>query len=304
MWWLAPSALIPSGGLKLFMGSGRFFPMEAPESPRVTRKAVLLRTGPDPRGFLSRYLLALTPLVILAASVIVTGMMRAYITGTFSSALSGPAQALLPGMGDLMEMAILLTAPVSLYLTFVIIGWRAHSLEMWTGSALAMGLAGLAGYLLFTTSPDVGVSPALDLLYWIAYLTAPASLIAVILVLGFVEQYRRSISYTIAREGLVLQGGLFRKKEHLLPWHHIGGLVMEQGFLGKRLGTGTIIPLVTGNPGATGGASGKEPSRSPLDCLSGIREPALVMEFLRELVARSRGADEELTPLAEDPEGR
>lgn len=265
--------------------------MEAPERPPGDRKAVLLRTGPDPKGFLSRYLLALTPLVLFGVSVIATAMMRGFLTGSFSSAMNSPLRGLLAGMEDLMEMTVLLTAPVGVYFTFVLIGLRVRSTEMWTGSALALGLSALGGFLLFTLSPDRSVSPSLDLLYWIAYLAGPASLVAVILVLGFTEQYRRSITYTIGREGLILGGGIWKRREHLLPWHQIGSLVLEQGPLEKRLGTGTIVPLVTGGPGSTGRKAGREPSRSPLECLSGIREPDLVMEFLQELISRPANGD-------------
>jgi hypothetical protein len=81
------------------------------------------------------------------------------------------------------------------------------------------------------------------------------------------------------------------RREHLIPWHQIGSLVLEQGPLEKWLRTGTIIPLGTGDPGAGGRKAGREPSRSPLECLSGIREPELVMEFLQEFISRPANGD-------------
>jgi len=262
--------------------------MGAPDQPQAVGKAVILRTGPDPRGFVSRYLLALTPLVLCLVSVILTSLMRGFLGGSFTPAMSGPAGSLLAGMGDLMEMGILLIAPVGVYLIFVILGWEIRSTEMWAGSILALGLSSLAGLLVTILAPDMSLSPALDYLYWIAYLIAPVSLVVVILVLGFTEQFRRSISYNITREGLVLRGGIWKQKEHIFPWNQIGELIMEQNPVGKFLGTGTIIPLGRGGAAAGGGTVWGEISRSPLDCIFGVREPVLLMEFLRELISRSR----------------
>jgi hypothetical protein len=267
--------------------------MVAPERPPVTRKALVLRTGPHPAGFLSRYLFAFTPLVLFMVSFILTGLMRGLLGGSFTSAMQGPAGAVLAGMADLMEVSILLAAPVGIYLTFVLIGWMIGSTEMWEGSALALGLATVGGIVLVTISPETSLNRVLDLLYWVAYLAGGASLVTVILVLGFTEQFRRSISYTITREGLFLGGGVFRQQEHMLPWHQIGGLLLEQGLLGKLSGTGTIIPLGKGEAAGEGRKAGKGISRSPLHCLSGVKEPGLIMEFLRELITRPRGEVEE-----------
>jgi len=83
---------------------------------------------------------------------------------------------------------------------------------MWAGSLPTLGLSSLAGFLIVTINPDVSLSPALDLLSWVAYLIVPTSLIVVILVLGFTERFRRSIYYTITGEGLVLGGGVGKRR--------------------------------------------------------------------------------------------
>jgi hypothetical protein len=267
--------------------------MKAPVRAMGAGEAALYETSPDPRGYLFRYLLALTPLVLYAVSVFTAGVMEGYFGG-FSPLVRGQIGALVPGMGDLVEISILLTAPAGIYLTFVIIGWIVRSAEMWAGSALALGLASLAGLILSTVSPDRTLSPALDLLYWIAYLIGFASVAAVIVVLAWIELSRRSIRYIITAGGVILKGGIWKQQENLLPWHQIGRLVMEQNPVEKLLNTGTVIPVGTGNPvpaaGRKGaGKAGEDLSRDPLDCLSGIRDPELVMALLQKLSSESPG---------------
>jgi hypothetical protein len=281
--------------------------MEAPERPVVTRTAVVLQTGPHPAGFLTRYLLAFTPLVLLGVSVIMTGLMRDVVRGSLSPILHGTAGSILAGMGigELIEISILLTAPVGIYLSFVIIGWMIRSTEMWAGSAIALGLGTVWGIALMGISPETSLSQGLELLTWITSLMGPASVVATLMVIAWIDFSRRSTRYTITRENLVLKGGIWRKQEHVLPWHQIGRLVMEQNPVERLFNTGTIIPVAAGSPGPAGrrggglAGAGREISRSPLDCLCGVREPGLVMEFLQELVTRSRETGQE-TPLKEE----
>ncbi|HVN65174.1 MAG TPA: PH domain-containing protein [Methanomicrobiales archaeon] len=258
--------------------------MERQDEDPGARRPVILETGPDPRGFMAHYLLAFTPLVLFLVSVAAAGVMRASV-GAFTASLGAPVRAYLPWMGDVMEISVLLTAPVSLYAIAAIIGWRIRSPEMWAGAALALGLSALAGFLMATFSPDPSLGRALDILYWVSYLIGPVSIIAVILVLGFSEQFRRSIRYSITREDLILRGGIWKKRENRLPWHQIGGFTLEQGMLGKLLGRGTILPLMAGGQGPGSEKAGGMVSRSPLNCLYGVGEPGLVLEFLQELLS-------------------
>jgi hypothetical protein len=278
--------------------------MKAPERAPETRKATVLQMGPQPAGFLSRYLLALTPLVLIGVSVITTGFMQGLLTGSFTSAMQGPAGAVVAGMADIIEITILLIAPVGIYLTFVLIGWMIRSTEIWAGSALALGLATLWGAILVTITPETSLNPVLDLLSWIAYLASPASSAAFIIILAWIELTRRSIRYTITREHLGMKGGIWKSEEHHLPWHQIGGLVMEQSLPEKLTGTGTIIPLEKGENTGRDRKAGKGLFRSPLDCLCGVKEPGLILEFLQELVARSHGAREEPASPSGGPESR
>ncbi|MDD1665469.1 MAG: PH domain-containing protein [Methanomicrobiales archaeon] len=269
------------------------------QPPGAAKKTVILVTSPDPRSYISRYLLAFTPLLLVVISLIATAAIRGFVAG-FPTSIPTPMGSLAQGMGDMVETLILLTAPVGVFLFFVLIGWLGRSTEMWTSSALALGLSGLAGTLLVIFFPEPSMNSILDLLSWIAYLILPASIVAVVVILAWTEMFRRSISYSITNEGIVTGGGVWKRQDHILPHHQIGKLVMEQDPIMRLLHTGTIIPVVTMGPGA--GASkvtanlakaGQDASRHPLDCLYGVRDPEKIMALLEQLILRPAGRGEE-----------
>ena len=281
-------------------------------TPGTGRAPIILETNPDPRGFLSRYLLALTPLFLLILSFIATAGIRWFLS-LFPTGLANQMSNFLPGMGDMVEMTILLASPVGIFTLFVMAGWILRFTEMWTSSALALGLSSLAGFLFVTLSPDTSLNSILDFLYWIAYAMLPASVAAAIIVIVWTEKFRRTIMYTVTGEGVITRGGIWRMQEHMLPHHQIGRLILEQSPLGRRLHTGTIIPVGTAQWGSEMsirglGLSGQkdnvsvglgyakarqEASRSPLDCLYGVRDPEKIMALLQQLVSRPEERGEE-----------
>ncbi len=256
----------------------------------IANKTVILVTNPDPRSFLSKYLLALTPLLLVEISFITIAALYGFMDA-FIPNLSGSMGKFLPGMGDMIDITVLLTAPVSVFLLFVMIGWMMRLTEMWTSSALALGLSSLAGIFLVIFFPVASMSQIMDLLTLIADLILPASVAAVIIVIAWTEKFRRSISYAITNEGVVTRGGVWKRQEHVLPHHQIGRLVMEQDPIMRLLHTGTVIPIVTRGPGVgarkdTGNVAnaGQEASRHPLDCLFGVRDPEKIMALLGQLI--------------------
>jgi uncharacterized membrane protein YdbT with pleckstrin-like domain len=272
---------------------------ESIQAPRKVNKTVILVTRPDPRSFLSRYLLALTPLLLAAISFITTAALYGFLDA-FVPNLTRSVGTTLPDMSAMIGITVLLTAPVSIFLLFVMIGWMMRYTEMWTSSALALGLSSLAGTLLVIFFPDTSMNRILDLLSWIAYLTLPASAVAVIIVIAWTEKFRRSISYSITNEGVMTRGGVWKRQERVIPHHQIGGLVLEQDPIMRLLHTGTIIPVVTQGPGAgarkeiaNAAKAGQKASRHPLDCLYGIREPEKAMALLEQLISRPAGRGEE-----------
>src|SRR5512136_1741945 len=144
--------------LKLFMGIRPFFRMEGSiRTPGSGNAKIVLETGSDPRGFLSRYILALTPLFLLILSAVTTAMLRGIVAGVPMS-IPTPMGNLAPGMGDMVETLILLTAPVGIFTLFGAIGWAIRSREMWISSVLALGLSSLGGIFLVIFFPVSSMS--------------------------------------------------------------------------------------------------------------------------------------------------
>jgi membrane protein YdbS with pleckstrin-like domain len=281
-------------------------------SPAPVNRPVLPVIHPAPEGFLVRYLMAFAPLVVLAISLATSAALSGFVEG-FNASLPGQVRTVMAGMDDLIQMSVLLTAPVGIYLTFGVIGWKMRFTEIWTGSAIALGLSSLAGLLFVTLSPYPKLSPSLDLLYWIAYLILPASIAAALILVAWAERFRRSISYTFTGEGILTRGGIWKRQESLLPYHRIAKVVMEQGPVDRLLHVGTIIPLemVSGGP-AAGKGRGKEASREemhasrhPLNCLYGISSPEKVKALLEQLILlRSVIEEEQPQKTGESPASR
>jgi hypothetical protein len=263
-------------------------------TPGTGNEQIVMETGPDPRGFLPRYIPALTPLFLAFVTLLATAALGDMTAG-FPATIPTPMGNLVPGMGDLVEMLVLLTAPVGIFSLFVLIGWAIRSTEMWASSALALSLSSLGGIFLVTFFPVPSMSRIMDLLTSIAYLILPASVVAIIIVLAWTEKFRRSIRYTITYEGLISKGGIWGQQERVLPHHHIGKLVMDQGMMGRLLDTGTIIPVGAAQRGP-GPADMREFSRNPLDCLYGVREPEKIMTVLDLLISESGGRVERQVP--------
>lgn len=257
-------------------------------APGTGKPQVVMETGPDPRGFLPRYLLAFTPLFLGFVSLFTTVALRGFVAG-FPMSVPTPVGNIAPGMGDMVETLILLTSPIGIYLLFVMIGWAIRSMEMWGSSTLALGMSSLGGIFLVTFFPVPSMSKIMDLLNSITYLILPASYITAIIVLAATEVYRRSIRYTITYEGLIAKGGIWRRQERVFPHRQIGKLFMDQGMAGRLLDTGTIIPIGAAQAGPGGAKAVRELSRKPLDCLYGVREPEKIMTVLELLISDSGG---------------
>ncbi|HUK39160.1 MAG TPA: PH domain-containing protein [Methanomicrobiales archaeon] len=255
---------------------------------------------PEPWGFLPRYLMALAPLLVLAVSLVSSAAMSGFVEG-FNASLPALVRPMMAGMDEMIQESVILTAPVGIYLTFLIIGWKARITELWAGSGIALGLSSLFGLFMVTLYPDLAISRSLDLLYWIAYLIIPASLAAVLILALWAEEFRRSISYTITAEGIVTRGGTWKQQESVLPLAQIRRVATEQGLLGRRLHIGTVIPLGLASriqPVAKGEVKdaptvAKGVSRHPLDCLYGIRDPEKVRALLEELIRLASAIEKE-----------
>ena len=270
---------------------------------------VITKVKPSFSGFLRRYLLCLTPAIAVAIC--------------HYAEYSG---FLAPIIGVARPIAILW-----LMIVFAVIAWVLRSKEALASTIIAI-ICSLAytfyGYEIKTRNIFEiwsQVSARLDTGVLIG------SAAGVIITMLLVEIYRKSITYTITDLGVHLEGGLWRRQEHFMPYNQIGRFVLEQSLIGKIFGYGTIIPVgvaewgseyytrgvgVAGTPKDTGKAkigaglmyarTLKEVSRDPLKCLYGVKNPKKLYETLTKYLSLPLKAELEqvkyLKKLAESAE--
>jgi len=276
--------------------------------------SVLLATNPDPKGFIIKYILCLTPLFL----VIISWFVRILIYGTitmFFPSVTTSLTPFVPNISNLTDWTVLMISPIGIFVIFVCIGWVMQLPEVWTGSALCLGLSTVAGLLLVkgVGTPAMAASNPMDLLQWTGFLIQPFSLIAVIIVLAWTEKFRQTIRYTITTDGIRMKGGVWKQQEHMIPHHQIGRVILEQDRLGSLFHVGTIIPIGTTPWGSEMSIRGvgpgdqkdnvsagfgyakarQEGSRYPLDCFYGIREPEKAMALLEQMISRPAERGEE-----------
>mgnify|MGYP001227057241 CR=1 FL=1 len=288
---------------------------------------VLLISGPEKKSFVFKYFLAFTPCILVLVSIIaryfldiITRIFSVAVTSAISSPMNSTLSStemslLLPdsmtNIGSSVSygtnVTVLMIAPVGIFVIFAAIGWSLRIAEMWTGVALTLVLSGIVGLLLvIVTGTGVVQDNFLRYLEWIAFLVQPFSIIATLIVLIWLEKFRKSIHYTITDIGVSYRGGLFKKQEHLIPHSQIGRVVLEQNFLGTRYNFGTVIPISSTRwgeetsfrgIGATGqkdnfgggimfGKGREEASRFPLDCLYGIPDPGNAQRILTQFISQ------------------
>ncbi len=275
---------------------------------------VLLETHPDPRSFLYRYTLACFPILLVVISVFVRSFLE-QMSKTLIPGIPAMFSSATPALTSITGISIFLVAPVGIFIIVAGIGWALRFTELWTGTALTLGLSVIVAFILMGNS---GLSPAsekyiFNLLYWIAFLVQPFCILAAIVTLAWAEKFRRSITYRILNDNIEISGGVWKHQEHLVPHHQIGRIVLEQDLFGRMFNYGTVIPQSISRWGAETsfrgvGASGQkdnlgamigffkgreEASRNPLDCFFGIPAPGKAQEIMKTLMIRSATRQEE-----------
>jgi hypothetical protein len=266
---------------------------------------VLFTTHPAPRGFIYKYILGLTPLILAALSgIVLTVMIGA--GKSFPHSLIDPLGTIVPDLDAFVELFVYLIAPVGIFLFFIFLGDVMNRTEIWTGAALTLFLSVIGGLVLVqgTGIPILSTSYLLTLFHWIAYLIQPFSVIATLIVLAGIELFRRSVKYTITRDVVIITGGLWNLVENVIPLHQIERIVFVQGRLGHFFHFGTIVPagLVFGitqidmrghhtmgdrvypDTDQASTLRWEEGSHNPLVSLYGIRDPENVKERLEKAI--------------------
>lgn len=264
---------------------------------------VLLETYPSARGFLSRYLLCLTPGILAGFSVLVLTYLMNMLNESSVSIVRSLGK-IVPELPAYIEITILLIAPVGIFLFFIFIGDLTNHAEIWVGAALTLLLCAIgAFYQVYTLGiPIMSTQYLLSLFQWTAYLVIPASVIASALLLIGTELFRRSIRYTLYHDMIRITGGVWTPVEHLIAHKQIGRIMVKQNVFNRLIHVGTILfagamyhgmnPSMIGT-GDTAGTEGLvsgytliSPDKvySPLDCLYGIKNPEKAKELLEPKV--------------------
>jgi hypothetical protein len=265
---------------------------------------VLLEIHPSARGFLSRYILCLTPIALAGLSVLVLTYLMNMLTESSASVVQSLG-TIVPELPAYVEITVLLIAPIGIFLFFIFIGDVTNHAEIWIGAALTLLLSGIiAFYQVYTLGiPIMSTQYLLSLFQWTAYLVQPASVIAAVVVLIGTELFRRSVRYTLYREMVRITGGVWTPVEHLIAYKQIVRIVIKQNRFNRLIHVGTIQfagamyhgmnPGSIGTTGDTTGTNGLvsgytliSPDKvySPLDCLYGIKDPEKAKEVLEQKI--------------------
>jgi hypothetical protein len=264
---------------------------------------VLLTTHPAPRGFLSRYLLGLTPVILAGFSLLALTYLQS-VVATFPPTLVTSLETIVPELPLFIDLTVLLIAPFGIFLLAIYIGDATNHPEIWTGAALTLLLSGIgAFYQVWGLGiPTVSTAFLLLLFQWIAYLTQPFSVVASVLVITGTEIFRRSIRYTIFRDVIRITGGVWTPVEHLIAYKQISRIIIKQNRFNRFIHVGTIILAGTVYRGTDTGRSGTagtggmvtgyslvspEGAPGPLDCLYGIRDPEIAKAVLEKKIQQS-----------------
>lgn len=252
------------------------------------------------RGFLSRYLFSLTPVVLTGISLVVLTWLQSVIAPA-PTALEQSLQTLVPELPAFIDLSVLLIAPFGIFLLAIYIGDLTKHPEIWIGAALTLlfSLIGAFYQVWGLGIPVVATAYLLLFFQWTAYLTQPFSIIASILVITGTELFRRSIRYTILRDVIKITGGVWTPVEHLIAYPQIGRIIIKQNRFSRFIHVGTIILAGTvyrgtdtgrnssaGNSGMVTGYTLVSPGGvyGPLDCLYGIRDFEKVKELLEKKI--------------------
>jgi hypothetical protein len=264
---------------------------------------VLLTTHPAPRGFLSRYLLGLTPILVAGLSLFILTYLQSMVAPS-PTALDQSLQTLVPELPAFIDLTIVLIAPFGIFLLAIYIGDATGHPEIWTGAALTLLLSGIGAFYQVQSIgiPTISTTYLLLLFQWIAYLTQLFSIVASVLVITGTEIFRRSIRYTILRDVIRITGGVWTPVEHLIAYPQIGRIIIKQNRFNRFIHVGTIILAGTVYRGTDTGRSSSagtggmvtgytlvspEGAPGPLDSLYGIRDPEIAKAVLEKKIQQS-----------------
>jgi len=204
---------------------------------------VIFTSQPAVRGFIYKYLLGLTPLFLTGLSLLALPVLHD-IVREFPPSLVDSLHTVVPNLPELIEICILILAPVAIFLFFIWLGDIIRRPEIWIGAGLTL-LLSIAGAMVMvhgTGQPILSSKYLLILLQWVSYLVQPFSIVAAGIVIAGTEAFRRTLCYTLTRDVIIISGGIGNQVENVIPLHQIERIGLVQGQLGYLLNFGTVVP--------------------------------------------------------------
>jgi hypothetical protein len=234
---------------------------------------VIFTIQPSARGFIYRYLLGFTPVVLVALSLIIFMFLKDTVK-EFSSPLMSSLQTMVPDLLQYLEICIFLITPIAVLLFFIWLGDVIRRPEIWIGASLTLLLSGIGAVVMVqsTDLPLLSTGYLLTLFHWIAYLVQPFCVVAAIVVIAGTELFRRTLHYTLTRDVVIITGGIGNPVENVIPLHQIERVGLIQTWLGHRFHFGTVVP------------AGKVFGLSDMD-MSGHHQPGDIMHPVADQVS-------------------
>ena len=204
---------------------------------------VILTTQPAPRGFIFKYLLGLTPIILVGLSLVALMLLHDLVNG-FPPSLVNSLQTVVPDLPQLIEICVVLLAPLAIFLFFIWLGDAIHRPEIWIGAGLTLLLSIIGAVFMVqgTDFPVLSTRYLLSLFQWVAYLVQPFSVVAAVVVIAGAEAFRRTLHYTLTRDAILITGGIWNQVENVIPLHQIERIGLVQSRLGYLLHFGTVVP--------------------------------------------------------------
>jgi len=204
---------------------------------------VIFTSQPAARGFIYKYLLGLTPIFLTGLSLLALPALHDLV-GDLPPSLVNSLHTVVPNLPDLIEICVLILAPVAIFLFFIWLGDILRRPEIWVGAGLTL-LLSIAGAMVMvhgTGQPILSSRYLLILLQWVSYLVQPFSIVVAGIVIAGTEAFRRTLRYTLTRDVIIITGGIWSQVENVIPLHQIERIGLVQGQLGHLLNFGTVVP--------------------------------------------------------------
>ena len=203
---------------------------------------VILTSQPAMRGFIYKYLLGLTPILLTGLSLLALPCLQDIVNG-FSPSLVNSLKMVAPELPQYFQIGVLLVAPVAIFLFFIFLGDVIHRPEIWIGAGLTLILSGAGAVVMVqgTGHPILSTGYILAFFNWVAYLVQPFCFVAAVGIIAGIEAFRRSLHYTLTRDVIIITGGIWNQVENVIPLHQVERIGLVQGQLGNLMNFGTIV---------------------------------------------------------------